>query len=385
MEITSFSATIVIKNSLAKDKNGNPLSLPLVNHNFVQTKSDIERLLHQENAIKSLESNLENALYDYEQISETKDSLEKVIDNLHTKLAASDQKNVELSKAGIEYAANLEIKVKHQEQKEAEMATINDKLSDAVKKLRNERNDSIMKAKSELALVKKEFKEDIKAWRRELGEERKNKTKLENKLEKMKQKREALDNIVDSSNTASKVSAMVSFPKDPEITCTICAEPITDYMPKYFNGTEINPACNNCQDRTSWDSIPSDTSCLDSTSMVTTSLDTICLGTTSMETTSMSLDKLEEVDVNTTEVSSSQLASQHNSSRSLTSPASTASTRAPPPVTSRQSQRIQCDKCPRKCVNKEDMECHNLLWQSDPQTQTFLQILMPKKNTATED
>ena len=82
---------------------------------------------------------------------------------------------MELSKAGIEYAANLEIKVKHQEQKEAEMATINDKLSDAVKKLRNERNDSIMKAKSELALVKKE----IKAWRRELGEERKNKTKLE--------------------------------------------------------------------------------------------------------------------------------------------------------------------------------------------------------------
>ena len=55
MEITSFSATIVIKNSIAKGKNGNPLTLPLVNHNFEQTKSDIERqLLHQENAIKSL-------------------------------------------------------------------------------------------------------------------------------------------------------------------------------------------------------------------------------------------------------------------------------------------------------------------------------------------
>ena len=41
---------------------------------------------------------------------------------------------------------------------------------------------------------------------------------------------------------------------------------------------------------------------------------------------------------------------------------------APPTVSSTSwssSQRIQCDQCDRKCVNKRDMECHIFLWHSD--------------------
>ena len=29
------------------------------------------------------------------------------------------------------------------------------------------------------------------------------------------------------------------------------------------------------------------------------------------------------------------------------------------------SQRLQCDQCDRKCVNKRDMECHIFLWHTD--------------------
>ena len=32
-----------------------------------------------------------------------------------------------------------------------------------------------------------------------------------------------------------------------EISCTICSEPIKDYLPVYFHNVEMNPACLNCQ------------------------------------------------------------------------------------------------------------------------------------------
>jgi hypothetical protein len=49
----------------------------------------------------------------------------------------------------------------------------------------------------------------------------------------------------------TKVSSMVSFSEE----CTISAEPITDYVPKYFEETEMNPACNYCQEPSSQDSM----------------------------------------------------------------------------------------------------------------------------------
>ena len=36
--------------------------------------------------------------------------------------------------------------------------------------------------------------------------------------------------------------------EDSRTVCTICAEPIDCYIPKYFLGVEINPACQDCQD-----------------------------------------------------------------------------------------------------------------------------------------
>ena len=33
-----------------------------------------------------------------------------------------------------------------------------------------------------------------------------------------------------------------------EVVCTICAEPIQNYVPKLFYGEPMNPACDNCDD-----------------------------------------------------------------------------------------------------------------------------------------
>ena len=74
MNISPFSATIFIKNSLLKDKNGNPLISPLVNDIQIKSENDeLARIIrNQENVIASRQAKLENALSDCENIYETK-------------------------------------------------------------------------------------------------------------------------------------------------------------------------------------------------------------------------------------------------------------------------------------------------------------------------
>jgi len=257
MEITSFSASVIIKNSLVKDKNGNPFTFPAEIQNKSETSCDQARKIREQESVrKSLESDLVNALYDFEKVNEAKTNLESVIENLHSKLEAFQLRNEELTKAAIENEAKL-MKLKHQEAKVIELSAENDKLQDVVKKFRDDRNDSYARFKTELADTKTESKEEIKAWRRELGEERKNRIKLENKMEKIKQKkREASENMNENENASNTVPALCSStlsvparasPED-ETLCTICAEIIHNYVPKMFHGIEINAACDVCQD-----------------------------------------------------------------------------------------------------------------------------------------
>ena len=100
-----------------------------------------------------------------------------------------------------------------------------------------------------------------------MGEERKQKIKLEKALSELEAK--SLESnqqpsftstgmLTASSITSSDTSISSSLGREPSlpsnsegIDCTICAEPILNYKPEYFNTIEINPACDNCK-------IPSD-------------------------------------------------------------------------------------------------------------------------------
>ena len=63
---------------------------------------------------------------------------------------------------------------------------MNDTLNQVVSRLKNKLHDSDLKANRELVETRKELKAEIKSWRKELGEERKAKIKLEEELEKTK-------------------------------------------------------------------------------------------------------------------------------------------------------------------------------------------------------
>ena len=197
MELSPFSASIIIKNSLLKERNGNPIIASLKNKPHIpkiKTENDEQArlILHQEKTIGKLQADFESALNDSENLDTTKNILETVVDTLHDKLSESEVKNVELSNA-------IEENKTKQKQEVSDLAVTNANLKSAVNRLDKEHNDSKIKSKSELAQVKKDFKIEIKEWRKELGEERKIKIKLENKLVELKQKSEEV-NETDENN-----------------------------------------------------------------------------------------------------------------------------------------------------------------------------------------
>ena len=50
------------------------------------------------------------------------------------------------------------------------------------------------------------------------------------------------------ADSTSSVPTILDTYSDEEILCSICAEVIQNYFPKYFLGEPMNPACENCQD-----------------------------------------------------------------------------------------------------------------------------------------
>ena len=110
-----------------------------------------------------------------------------------------------------------------------------------------------VKATKEINAVKKECKAEVKSWRKELGKETRKKLKVEAKLERTIQENKANDvekTVVKPTESLDKSddSPTKRNSSETEIWCTICANVITNDLPKYFLGEIINPACENCQD-----------------------------------------------------------------------------------------------------------------------------------------
>jgi myosin heavy subunit len=264
IELSPFSAIIYLKNSFIKDKNGNNvISRHMNDKNYGHVKSENDELarkiVQQENVIRTLQANYENTVEDSEQIYKTNNMLEKTVQFLHSKLALAvvEVKDVKVLAKDEENVTTVADKLEKLMQEASDLAARNEKLNIVVKTLNRKLNESKEKAKSELSDVKKEFKAEIKSWRKELGDERKTNIKLDRKLNELTNKTEVDENSdATLAFTALSSTGSMSFlkpnlcttPQEVEVFCTICAELISDYVPKYFLGSELNPACYNCQD-----------------------------------------------------------------------------------------------------------------------------------------
>ena len=100
----------------------------------------------------------------------------------------------------------------------------------------------------------------LKVGDNELGEETKEKIKLEEELFEAKKVLNKSSSVLASPPAVDKNSADIDKSAESknsatenldETVCTICATPIVDYVQKYFLGEAFKPACDKCDDK-SW-------------------------------------------------------------------------------------------------------------------------------------
>ena len=87
--------------------------------------------------------------------------------------------------------------------------------------------------KYEVNAIKNEFKAKIKYWRKELGGETENKIKVETKLEVLSKTKNELQSKIEIED----IPILVTVTDDEESICTICAEPMENYLsicPRFF-------------------------------------------------------------------------------------------------------------------------------------------------------
>ena len=169
-------------------------------------------------------------------------------------------------------------KTREEETNEMDYLKINNKnLKVAMKRLNKGLSEVKTKLKKDKDEAIKELKLEIKQWRKELGRERSFKIKLEKKLANkesdstepkklfstdrtllhtlnppvgtsLQNTNPSTTNLSLSYKNNNFIDNSVSCGKDYEETCSICAEPIPEYIPKYIQGLLVNPACENCDD-----------------------------------------------------------------------------------------------------------------------------------------
>ena len=92
----------------------------------------------------------------------------------------------------------------------------------------------------------KAFKQEIKLWKKKLGNERRKKIKLERKLSSLLSS-SIISTIPLQNSIPNLIEKTVDEPREEE-TCSICMETIPNCTPKFSQGLLINPACSNVDD-----------------------------------------------------------------------------------------------------------------------------------------
>ena len=245
LQQTPFSAQISLRKSLMRDKSGKYL-LPFIpdyeskanvkNENEGKA-SELKALADQniklKNDLSALQKNHKDVVNDCVNARET-------IEALNSQLKATKPSKSDVDKAEImllkERLNGLENKIVEYDEtvKELERANM----------IARELKEAKQKFSQEKALIERQHKFEVKAWRKELGESNKEKVKLEKKLEEQNDEKENKSEPPIEAIPEPSVSHLLRA----EVVCSICSDQIIDYKPKYFLGEPFNPACKKCDD-----------------------------------------------------------------------------------------------------------------------------------------
>ena len=196
LQMTPFSAIISLKKTVVKDKAGNPIksseSCTSETSDTISSLASTAELTSL--AIKNgqLEKNLETIKCDYAKaVNDCNDAhlrikfLEK--SNIPVKKEADAEKVIadlehELERVRIENKMYQQ-KIKEQDEEIFDLNKIVKTKNEVSNNLNKQLNEIRVKTEKETALIKKIHKKEVKSWRKNLGEERRQKIKLEKELQ----------------------------------------------------------------------------------------------------------------------------------------------------------------------------------------------------------
>ena len=253
----------------------------LENKHQIKSQDDYKVVMHENEGLKKHIIKLNESLMVSEQDLEDNSAkftkklklLEAELKALQGMKEASDKvfkKHIEALKKDLEIQ-NSEVEV---------LKCTNKNLKSGTLRLNREINDKGTKINNYEKEVIKEMKKGIKFWKKELGRERGKSIQLEKKLIRFKNKQAnkmyttrsegtqaGLDDFsapspshsgtlkIDSSNIVTSLCNSSSMAISPEMiqafnsyfrTCSMCAESIPNYVPRFSEGLLINPACPEC-------------------------------------------------------------------------------------------------------------------------------------------
>ena len=195
MKLSPFTAVISLKKTLIKDKSGSPLLPPPPK---LDNKTLTQKIFELENTVSSLTNDYESTLLDCENTYKDKQFLERKLETARDKIEKLQKEKVQVKAENPhnEYKSeqikrkalaedNTKLKMllndKTQQIDDLKLSFANSKM--AANKLNKEISENKLKIQKDKSLVTKEFKAEIKFWRKELGLERSEKIKIEKKYE----------------------------------------------------------------------------------------------------------------------------------------------------------------------------------------------------------
>ena len=252
LQLSPYSAQISLKNSLVTEKTGAYRRPPPPTCDS-DTAAITRKNMELENELGQLKAQYNHAVEDCEKANTKIKYLEAEFERVAIKHKNDDDDNIgEIETLQVEIKRLVAENMKYSELVEEQKQEIND-LENSVKtktgianQVNKKLNDYKIKSEKDHASAIKSLKAEIKSWKKELGEERKEKINLEKKLEKL----ESEDDTNMERKRLEKEVVLNQNKTEPStlITCSLCASPIPDYKPKYFLGEQIAPACDKCDD-----------------------------------------------------------------------------------------------------------------------------------------
>ena len=208
LQLSPFSAQISLKKSLVIEKTGVPRLPRAVNHSvFSNSSLDSEisafatKNMHLESELGNLRAEYDRAVNDCEEAYAKIQRLEAEFQKVSVKKEVSDDKLAEIETLQVEIKRLSKDNIKYREIVKDQKEEINE-LKNSVKvktEISNQINKKLsevrFKAEKDSAAMKKSNQAEVKSWRKELGKERKEKIKLEKKLEKLLSEKNTEDDI----------------------------------------------------------------------------------------------------------------------------------------------------------------------------------------------